>query len=169
MSIVSSGMARARTALITLALLVPLIFVAQATTGAGRAEASCPGYNNPVTGQLLVGAFLYATETPAPNTCDYDNNYQTTFQSSSSAWRASVIMWDTINNQQIIFPGGYDTNPHSLNVTFYKGGYAPVRIVLCLDNLAYGGGIYCGWGSNWTYHNTQYVVSYANSGDNTYF
>lgn len=165
---IRSGITRTRTALVTLALVVPLMFVAQAATGAGTAEASCPGLNNPVTGQLNVGAFLYATETPAPNTCNYDNNYQTTFQSGNSSWRASLIVWDPVNNMQIMFPGGYDTSPHSVNFTIYKG-YVPTRLVLCLDNLAYGGGVYCGWGTNWTYHPTQYVVSYANSGDNTYF
>lgn len=168
MHVIGMGLARLQRAVVLLALLVPLIVVAQATSGAGRAEASCPAYNNPVTGQLIVGAFLYATETPAPNTCNYDNNYQTNFQSSNAAWRASLIIWDPVNNMQIMFPGGYDTNPHNVNVTIYKG-YVPTRLVLCLDNLAYGGGVYCGWGSNWTYHATQYVVSLANSGDNTYY
>ena len=168
MSIVSSGITRALRALATLALLVPLLFAAQTTTGAGRAEASCPGYNNPQTGYLIVSMFIWASETPASNTCNNDSYYQGTFQSSDEHWAASIYFWDPTPGytHYVRFSGGYSMDQYTFE-RYLCCGYT--RIILCLSNVAYGGGVYCGWGNKVTYHPTDYVLSYENSGENPYY
>lgn len=157
---------RTRTALLTLALAVPLIFVAQTTTGAGRAEAGCPNVNSPQTGYLIVSAFLGASETPASYTCNNDGSYEGTLQSNHEDWRASLVFWNPATGMHYGFFGNYGYDPYFLHVSICCGF---TRIVLCLDRFEKGGGAYCGWGSNWTYHPTDFVLSYAKSGDNTYY
>lgn len=165
MSVIGLGIGRARAALITLALVVPLMFVAQATTGAGRAEASCPAYNTPFTGTLVLSGTTYASETSDPNTCNDDNIYQGSFRSQVYGWKVTLIFWDSVHNNVSMSPGSDTTASSTLYIKF--GGYIPDRMVLCVEKTGFGK--YCGWGSNYTWDPTNYVLSYANSGANTYF
>jgi hypothetical protein len=162
MSVLSIRTARFRRAVVAMMAMVPLMFVAQATMGAGTAEARCAGVGNPIVGTLVINGNTFVTETPAANTCDDDRNYITTLQSKiSNGWRASMILSDANNNHY----GGWSTGYNGTPVTVGAGVYmcCPIRITLCIDD---GWSWYCGYGSNYVWDSKANLTYY---GDHTGF
>lgn len=154
--------ARFRRAVLALLTVAPLVFVGQATVGAGTAEARCAGIGNPVAGSLVINGYTYITETPASNTCDGNRNYITTLQVLiSSGWRASIVYSDARGN--VCWCGWY-TGYNSTPVTVGEGASVCcyTRITLCLDDGL--GNWYCGYGSNYVYDTTWRATYY---GDHT--
>jgi hypothetical protein len=162
------GMTRIRTALTTLALLVPLVLATQVVAGAGAAHASCPATSTPITGTLLFwGDTLMASETPASGTCNNDGNFQGSFQSHAPSWRASLVFWDSVHDNKVIVGGlTTDTTTLYVNITMNR---EHDRMAICVDRPGdpFGSGHYCGWGSSYTYSETGYDLSYWNTAANT--
>ncbi len=146
------------------ASLVPLIFVAQVTTGPGAAEAHCAGAGNPVVGALLIGGgSTYASETPDSNTCNNDHTYSGSFRSHLNRWRATLILSDA-NQNMIVIPGDYGVQSTYVNSTQSNSQYT--RITLCVDNLQLWSSrdVYCGWQGNYRHFSTRTMIY-----DTTYY
>jgi hypothetical protein len=152
---------RVRAIIGTVVLLTSVVFVVQATTGAGVASARCAGVNNPTTSTLAPNGIIYVSETPATGTCNNNNIYAATFRSHFDGWRASV--W--IQNGGIWTPyfGGYNT----VSVNYrYTDDNSHSYMSLCLDNFAQNGAtgtyVYCGWGGTYDFRTDAYFdVTYA--------
>lgn len=137
-----STAARIRRAVVAFASMVPLVFMAQVTTGTGVAEARCGGQGHRIVSQLVIDSTAWVTETPNSGTCDGLGDYYATMRSSFSGWRASV--W--IQNGGVWTPhyGGFGTGTYNYS---YSDANSYSYMHLCLDNGA--GTWYCGWGSSW--------------------
>jgi hypothetical protein len=123
-----------------IAAIIPAMFLVQAVTGPGVANAACAGVGNEAVLSLFSGSQLLINERANPGTCNNNDLYGGSFrnETGNSQWRA--VVWVQNGGVWTAHAGGYDTAAHSYSFT---DNNSHSDIQLCLDNFDVGSTLIC--------------------------
>src|SRR5215468_5245527 len=78
------------TTMASVAVVMPIVFVAVSVAAPGIASARCAGQGNEIRSTLVVDGQEYVAERPDTGTCNGNNTYTAHFAAKVSGLRASV-------------------------------------------------------------------------------